>query len=190
MYEEEEKQEIVADVVPSVNQQTKVSIEIAISRNFNKVTFGIQDEPILSTTEKEFREGLKQKAKVLREGKDITIVCWSYMVKHSLEAAEILEMDEISAEVIDIRTLIPLDIDTIISSIKKTGKVIITSQEVTQGSFMSEIITCIQESVFDWLDAPIQRFGAPNCIPPSAQNLEKLFLPDTEKLVRIIKENY
>jgi 2-oxoisovalerate dehydrogenase E1 component len=130
------------------------------------------------------------KAKVLRQGKDITIVCWSYMVEESLKAATTLEDQGISAEVIDIRTLIPLDIDTIRASVKKTGNVIVTSQEVEQGSFMSEIIAQIQESCFDWLDAPIQRLGAPNGIPPSAENLEKLFLPDAEKLVRIIKEKY
>ena len=129
-------------------------------------------------------------AKVLKEGKDITIVCWSYMVEQSLKAAKILEAEAVSVEVIDIRTLIPLDIDTITSSVKKTGKVIVTSQEVEQSSFMSEIITRIQQSCFDWLDAPIQRLGAPNGIPPSAENLEKLFLPDAEKLVRIIKEKY
>jgi len=130
------------------------------------------------------------KAKVLRQGKDITIVCWSYMVEQSLKAAEILQAEGISAEVIDIRTLIPLDIDTIASSVKKTGKAVVTSQEVTQSGFASEIIAQIQESCFDWLDAPIQRLGAPNGIPPSAENLEKLFLPDAEKLVRIIKEKY
>ena len=130
------------------------------------------------------------KAEVLKEGKDITIVCWSYMVEQSLKAAKTLKAEGISAEVIDIRTLIPLDIDTIIASVKKTGKVVVTSQEVAQSGFMSEIITRIQEYCFDWLDAPIQRLGAPNGIPPSAQNLEKLFLPDAEKLISIIKEKY
>ena len=130
------------------------------------------------------------KARVVREGTDITIVCWSYMVEQSLNAAKILEEDGISAEVIDIRTLVPLDIDTIADSVKKTNQVVVTAQEVAQSGFMSEIITQIQEVAFDWLDGPIQRLGAPNGIPPSAQNLEKLFLPDAEKLVRVIKEKY
>ena len=65
-----------------------------------------------------------------------------------------------------------------------------TSQEVTQGSFVAEIITQIQETAFDHLDAPILRLCAPNGIPPSANNLEKLFLPDAEKIVRIIKNNF
>ncbi len=130
------------------------------------------------------------KANIIREGSDITIVCWSYMVEHSLKAADSLEKEGISAEVIDIRTLIPLDIETIVSSVKKTGKAVVTAQEVEQGGFMSEVIAQIQENTFDWLDAPIQRLGAPNGIPPSAQNLETLFLPDSEKLARLIKEKY
>lgn len=128
------------------------------------------------------------KAEVKRKGKDITIVCWSYMVDESLKAASVLENEGISAEVIDIRTLIPLDMDTILESVKKTGRVVVTSQEVTQSGFSSEIITRIQEKAFDYLDAPVLRLGAPNGIPPSAQNLEKLFLPDALKLVKTIKK--
>ena len=112
------------------------------------------------------------KASVKNKGKDITIICWSYMVDESLKAASILEKEGISTEVIDIRTLIPLDMETIVNSVKKTGRVIVTSQEVTQSGFASEIATQIQERVFDYLDAPILRLSAPNGIPPSAQNLE------------------
>jgi pyruvate/2-oxoglutarate/acetoin dehydrogenase E1 component len=130
------------------------------------------------------------KANILREGDDITIICWSYMVEESLKAADVLKKDGISAEVIDLRTLIPLDTETISESVRKTGKVVVTSQEVEQSGFMCEVITSIQEECFDWLDAPIKRLGAPNGIPPSAQNLEKLFLPDAEKLVKVIKEKY
>ncbi len=130
------------------------------------------------------------KAGVLKEGKDITIICWSYMVEQSIEAARLLEESGISAEVIDIRTLIPLDIDTIIESVKKTGRVVITAQEVSQSGFMSEIATQIQENAFDYLDSPIQRLGAPNCIPPSSQILEKLFMPDSAKLADLIKKNF
>ena len=128
------------------------------------------------------------RANVIREGDDITIICWSYMVEESLKAAQRLQEEGISAEVIDIRTLIPLDMETISASVKKTGRAVVTSQEVEQSGFMSEVITSIQESVFDWLDGPIMRLGAPNGIPPSAPNLEKLFLPDADKLVGIIKE--
>jgi 2-oxoisovalerate dehydrogenase E1 component len=130
------------------------------------------------------------KAKLLKEGNDVTIVCWSYMVEQSIEAAKLLEESGISVEVIDIRTLIPLDIKTIIESIKKTGRVVITAQEVSQGGFMSEIAAQIQENAFDYLDSPIQRLGAPNCIPPSSQVLEKLFMPDSAKMVEMIMKNF
>jgi len=128
------------------------------------------------------------KADIKKEGSDVTIVCWSFTVGQSLEAASILEEDGISAEVVDIRTLVPLDIDTILSSVKKTGRVIVTSQEITQSGFTAEIVSQIQEYGFDYLDSPILRLGAPNGVPPSAQNLEKLFLPDAVKLVKIVKE--
>jgi len=128
------------------------------------------------------------KADIKKEGSDVTIVCWSFTVGQSLEAASILEEDGISAEVVDIRTLVPLDIDTILSSVKKTGRVIVTSQEITQSGFTAEIVSQIQEYGFDHLDSPILRLGAPNGVPPSAQNLEKLFLPDAGKLVKIVKE--
>lgn len=110
------------------------------------------------------------------------------MVGQSLKAADLLAEDGISAEVIDLRTLIPLDTETISESVKKTGKAVVTSQEVSQSGFMCEVITSIQEECFDWLDAPIARLGAPNGIPPSAANLEKLFLPDAEKLVELVKK--
>ena len=128
------------------------------------------------------------KADIKREGSDITIVSWSNIVNEALKASEVLEREAISVEVIDIRTLIPLDIETIIGSVKKTGKVVVTSQEVTQCSFAAEIVSQIQEKAFDYLDAPVIRLCAPNGIPPSAQNLEKLFLPDYEKLIKIVKE--
>lgn len=128
------------------------------------------------------------KADIKRKGTDITILCWSYMVDKALEASAILEKEGISAEVIDIRTLVPLDMETILQSIKKTGKVVVTSQEVTRSGYASEISALIQEQAFDWLDAPILRLGAPDSIPPSAQNLEKLFLPDAEKLIKLIKK--
>ena len=130
------------------------------------------------------------KANILREGSDITIICWSYMVGQSLKAAEMLEKDDISAEVIDLRTLVPLDMETVSESVKKTGRVIVTSQEVEQSGFMCEVITSVQEQFFDWLDGPAQRLGAPNGIPPSAANLERLFLPDAEKLLEVVRENY
>ena len=130
------------------------------------------------------------KANVAREGTDITIICWSYMLPESLKAAEILAGEGISAEVVDLRTLIPLDMETVSASVKKTSKAIVTAQEVEQSGFMAEVMASIQEECFDWLDAPVRRLGAPNGIPPSAANLEKLFLPDADKLVKAVMEGF
>ncbi|MBC7333346.1 MAG: pyruvate dehydrogenase [Actinobacteria bacterium] len=130
------------------------------------------------------------KARIIKEGSDITIISWSYMVEECIKASSILEEKGISAEIIDIRTLIPLDIETIVTSIKKTNKAIIVAQEVTQSGFSAEIVSQIVENSFDWLDYPVIRLCAPNGIPPSARNLEKLFLPDAEKIVRKIEEEF
>jgi len=128
------------------------------------------------------------KAEVKKEGSDITVVCWSNMVNEVIGASSILDKEGISVEIVDIRTLIPLDIETIISSVKKTGKVVIASQEVTQVGFAAEIISQIQQLAFDYLDSPIIRIGTPNGIHPSTQSLEKLFMPNAEKIVQVIKE--
>lgn len=80
--------------------------------------------------------------------------------------------------------------ETVSVSVKKTSKIVVTSQKVDQSGFMAEVITSIQEESFDWLDGPIMRPGAPNGVPPSAQNLEKLFLPNAEKLVKVVREGF
>ncbi len=123
------------------------------------------------------------KAQVKRKGKDITMIGWSYTVKECLKASEILSKDGIEAEVIDLRTLIPLDVDTILKSVKKTKKVIVVSQTVEQGSFANEIVFQIQKNAFDFLDEPVYRLGSPNGIPPSSSSLEDVFLPNSEKIV-------
>ena len=128
------------------------------------------------------------KAKVLKEGTDITIICWSYMVTEAVKAATILEKDGINAEIIDLRTLVPLDIETIVNSIKKTGRVLIASQAVSICNFATEIMAQIQEKAFDYLDLPVTRLCAPNGIPPTSQKLENLFMVNSEKIVRSVKE--
>ncbi len=178
-------------VAPSTPYDFKGLLKSAI-RDYNPVIFFEQQfiyNSMGNVPEEEYLVPIG-KANVLKKGSDVTIICWSYMVEQSIKAAKKLEEDGIYAEVIDIRTLIPLDIDTIANSVKKTGRVVVTAQEVEQSGFMSELVTQIQEKVFDWLDAPIQRLGAPNGIPPSAMNLEKIFLPDSEKLINIIKNNF
>lgn len=128
------------------------------------------------------------KAKVIKEGSDITIISWSYMISEALKAASLLSEQGISAEIIDARTLVPLDIETIIKSVQKTNKAAICSQEVACGSYASEVSCRIQELAFDYLDAPIIKICAPDSVPPTSQVLEKIFLPNAEKISAAVKK--
>jgi len=130
------------------------------------------------------------KADVKREGKDITIVTYSYMVHLALEAAKILEKDGISVEVIDLRTTKPLDVETIINSVKKTNKVLCLQETWLTCSVASEVAAIISEQAFDYLDAPVKRFGCPDCPVPFAPVLENYVLPSTDKIVRAVKEMF
>jgi 2-oxoisovalerate dehydrogenase E1 component len=127
------------------------------------------------------------KADVKREGTDATVVAWGWPVVHALEAAEILAAEGISIEVVDPRTLWPLDIDTICESVRKTGRVLVTCQAVLQGSFTGEVVSQIVENAFDYLDAPILRLAAPNTVPPCAQSLEKEFLVNPDKVAEAVR---
>ena len=132
------------------------------------------------------------KAKIKREAnpskKSVTLIAWSSMVPVALKAAEKLSEEGIEVEVVDIRCLYPLDIDTIVKSIKKTGKGAIVHQAVQFMGFGAEIGMEIQERAFDYLDAPIVRIAAPNTPPPSSQVLEKAFLPNERDIITSIKK--
>jgi len=123
-------------------------------------------------------------ADIRREGKDITIVAWGFMVKQALSAAEQLkELHGLETEVIDPRTLIPLDIETILRSVKKTGRLIVTSQSCTTGSYTGEVCSQVQRRAFDYLDAPIVRVGAVDAVSPQSYVLETAYLPNAEKVL-------
>ena len=118
-------------------------------------------------------------AKVVREGGDVTLVSWGPAVVDSLAAAERLAAEDgVAAEVIDLRSLVPLDIETVLASVRKTGRCVVAAQAVLSGSFVNEIVARIQQDVFDYLDAPVARIGALNGISPQAESLEKAFLPN------------
>jgi len=127
------------------------------------------------------------KAAVKRPGSDVTVVAWSYMVPQAMKAAEMLSEEGISVEVVDARTLVPLDIETIVESVRKTGRAIVTSQAVEQGSYTAEVASRIQELAFDSLDGPVLRLGAVNGVSPTARTLEQVFLPSAEKLIEMIR---
>ena len=127
------------------------------------------------------------KGVVKREGTDVTVVAWGWPVRHALKAAETLEAEGVSVEVVDPRTLWPLDMETILNSVRKTGRCVVTSQAVSQGSFTGEVASQIMEKGFDYLDAPVLRLGAPNSVSPSTQSLEKAYLVDDEKVVATVR---
>ena len=128
------------------------------------------------------------KANVLREGEQVTLVSHSISLKLCLEAAKKLESNGISCEIIDLRTIKPLDIHTIIESVKKTNRCVVVEQGWAQSGVSSEIISVIMENAFDWLDAPVKRITGKDVPMPYAENLEKLALPSLDELINTINE--
>ena len=126
-------------------------------------------------------------AEVKREGKDITVVAWGTMLPKTLNAAQTLADEGVDAEVIDPRTLRPLDIDTIIASVKKTGKLVIAHEAMKTCGVGAEIAALVQERAFDHLDAPIQRVATPDVIIPVNRALERAVLPQEETIVDTVK---
>jgi pyruvate dehydrogenase E1 component beta subunit len=127
------------------------------------------------------------KAKVVRSGTDVTIVSWSMGMSYSLKAAEELAHENISAEVIDLRTLKPMDIETIIASVKKTGRIVTVEEGWRQSGVGAEISASVTEQAFDWLDAPVARVTGKDVPMPYAANLEKLALPSVGEVVEAAK---
>ena len=128
------------------------------------------------------------KAKIVREGTDVTITAFSLQVGNALAAADALEKEGISAEVIDLRTIRPLDIETIIESVKKTNRLVNVEEGFEYSGIGSEIAALIQEHAFDYLDAPILRITALDVPLPYAANLEKMCLPKVEDIVNACKK--
>ena len=125
------------------------------------------------------------KASVVRSGTDITITAFSIMVGRALQAADLLAEQGISAEVIDLRTIRPLDCDTIVGSVKKTTRLITCEEGFPFAGVGAEIAMQVMEQAFDWLDAPIARVTGKDVPMPYAENLEKLALPQVEDIVAI-----
>lgn len=123
------------------------------------------------------------KAKIVREGTDITIVAFSIMVGKALAAAETLAEQGISAEVIDLRTIRPLDTETVLASVKKTSRLVTCEEGFPFAGVGAEIAMQVMEHAFDWLDAPIARVTGKDVPMPYAANLEKLALPQIEDIV-------
>ncbi len=128
-------------------------------------------------------------ADVKREGSDVTVITYSRMVHRALEAAERLAAEGISVEVIDLRTLKPLDMDTVAASVRKTGRVVGVTEACKTGSFVSELAARIQEELFDWLDAPVVRVCAADVPIPMSEPLEDAAIPSVQNIIAGIRES-
>ena len=128
------------------------------------------------------------KARTAREGSDLTIVTYSRMVHEATTAAEALAEEGIDTEVIDLRSLQPMDTEAMVASVQKTHRAIVVHEAVRFGGLGGEIASQIQELAFDFLDAPVARIGAPFSPVPFAANLEQAWLPNAPKIVAAAKE--
>lgn len=126
-------------------------------------------------------------ADIKRDGSDLTIVSYGKLMKNALAAAEQLEKEGISAEVIDLRTIRPLDYDTIINSVKKTNRLVILEESWPFGSISTEISYMVQQKAFDYLDAPIKRITAPDISAPYSPDLFKEWFPSVEDVLEAAK---
>jgi pyruvate dehydrogenase E1 component beta subunit len=127
------------------------------------------------------------KARIARPGEHVTILAYSRMVQIALEAAEALQGDGVSAEVIDLRTLRPLDVDAIVASVQKTNRVVSVEEGWPYAGIGSEIAALVMEHAFDWLDAPVHRVAGKDVPLPYAANLERMALPQAEDVVAAAK---
>ncbi|OCC06257.1 pyruvate dehydrogenase complex E1 component subunit beta, partial [Labrys sp. WJW] len=127
------------------------------------------------------------KAKVVKPGKDVTLVAWSIGMTYALKAAEALAGEGIDVEIIDMRSLRPLDTDTVIASVQKTGRCVVVEEGWQQSGVGSEIAARVNEQAFDYLDAPVSRVSGKDVPMPYAANLEKLALPSVAEVVGAAK---
>lgn len=128
------------------------------------------------------------KANIMRSGTDVTIVAWARMANEAMAAAETLAAEGISCEVIDPRTLQPLDTDTIVASARKTNRVVVVHEAVRFGGLGAEIAAQIQELAFDYLDAPVTRIGAPFSPVPFSPALEKHYIPEAKNIADGVRD--
>ena len=175
-------------VLPSTPADAKGLLTTAI-RDDNPVLF--IEHKLLYSTKGQVPEGehlipLGQ-AEVKRAGKHVTIVTISQMVLKALRAAERLAAEGIEAEVIDLRTLVPLDLEAVLQSVRKTNRVVIAHEACRRGGFGGELAAQIQEEAFDDLDAPIQRVGALDVPIPYSKPLEEAVIPDEGRIIAAVR---
>ena len=125
----------------------------------------------------------------MRPGRDVTLISSGIVVQKALKAAEALAADGVDVEVIDLRTIFPLDIDLVAESVRKTGRAIVVTEEPPYASVASEIAASIQEDVFEYLDAPVARVTAAHAPIPHAPQLMEALLPQVETVVDTVKRS-
>jgi len=176
-------------IAPYTAKDSKALLKAAIRDN-NPVIF-LESELLYGNAEEigdDFDENIEiGKAKIAKHGTDVTLVSFSYMMKYTLEAAQKLEEQGISCEVIDLLTLKPLDTETIITSVKKTNKIVVIEEGWAYAGIASEIISVVVEKAFDYLDAEPKRICAKDVPLPYAANLEKMCLPSVNEIIETVK---
>ncbi len=179
-------------VIPSNAADAKRLLKASI-RDPNPVLFlehkGLYRQRVVCARKEPAEEELLPlgKAKIVRQGSDVTFVGWGMMIVMAVEVAEKLAGEGIEVEIIDLRTLVPLDMETVLMSVGKTGKLLIAHEAPKSGGFGAEIAARIAESAFDLLDAPVMRIGGEDCPIPYCKVLEDEVLPqrhDLEKALR------
>jgi pyruvate dehydrogenase E1 component beta subunit len=176
-------------VMPSTPADAKGLLKSAI-RDDDPVIF-IEDMMLYFTPgpvpEEEYLTPIGQ-ADVKRQGKDVTIVTWSKMLGVALKGAEMLAQRGVEAEVLDLRTLVPLDKDSLLASVRKTGRLVVVHEATRTGGFAGEICAVVTEEAFDSLKAPFRRVTGPDIPVPCSPPLERFYIPDEENLLRAIEE--
>ena len=128
------------------------------------------------------------KARTHREGEDISVITWGAMVYTADEAAQQLEADDVSVEIVDLRSVMPWDKKAVLDSVRKTSKVLVLHEDTRTGGFGAEIAATIAEEAFEDLDAPLKRITAPDSPVPFSPTLEKAYIPQVEDVVKALKE--
>jgi 2-oxoisovalerate dehydrogenase E1 component beta subunit len=128
------------------------------------------------------------KANLAREGRDLSVITYGAMLHVALEAAGRLEAEGISLEVLDLRTIKPLDQEAILATVRKTSRVIVLTEEQTTGSVAGEVAARIAQNAFEWLDGPVHRLCCPDTPVPYSPTLEEAYLPNVDKLVAKVRE--
>jgi len=127
-------------------------------------------------------------ADIKREGRDVTVVTWSKMLGVALRAAEQLAGEGIDVEIVDLRTLVPLDKETLLASVRKTGRLVVLHEATRTGGFAGEVAAVVMEEAFDRLRSPLRRVTGPDIPVPASPPLEGFYMPNEEKLMAAIRQ--